>query len=386
MRSVDVGPLAGIKIVELAGIGPGPMAAMQLADLGATVLRIERREPADLGVPKPLKFNLLLRNRQAIALDLKDPEAVRLVLDLVAEADALIEGFRPGVMERLGLGPEACLARNPRLVYGRVTGWGQDGPLAHAAGHDINYIALSGALHAIGRKDQPPTAPPALVGDFGGGAMFLVMGVLAALLHARATGQGQVVDAAIVEGAASLSTVLYGLAAAGRWSEERGSNIIDTGAPHYDCYQCSDGRWISVGPIEARFHAELVRRLGLDPEAIGPPNDSSCWPGARAVFAGVFRSRTRDEWCARLDGSDVCFAPVLGFAEAPQHPHLQSRGSFVEVDGVPQPAPAPRFSATPTARPTVPAAPSGAAALRGWLAPERVAAWRHLLQEERKPE
>ena len=381
MSERNAGPLAGIRIVELAGIGPGPMAAMQLADMGATVLRIERREPADLGVPRPLQYNLLLRNRQSIALDLKDPQAVQLVLELVGEADALIEGFRPGVTERLGLGPDACLARNPKLVYGRMTGWGQDGPLAQAAGHDINYIALTGALNAIGRKDQPPTAPLALVGDFGGGAMFLAMGVLAALLHARATGQGQVVDAAIVDGAASLATVFYGLHAAGQWNEARGSNVLDTGAPHYDCYECSDGRWISIGPIEARFHADLVHRLGLDLAAIGWPGDQSRWPAARAAFAAAFKTRTRDAWCALLEGTDVCFAPVLSFAEAPQHPHLRARGTFVEVDGVTQPAPAPRFSATPSARPTAPAAPAGAAALRGWLPAGRVADWQHLLQE-----
>lgn len=377
-----MGPLAGIKVVELAGIGPGPMAAMQLADMGATVLRIERRAPADLGVPRPLKYNLLLRNRQSIALDLKDPEAVRLVLDLVAEADALIEGFRPGVTERLGLGPDACLARNPKLVYGRMTGWGQDGPLANAAGHDINYIALTGTLNAIGRAGQPPTTPLALVGDFGGGAMFLAMGMLAALLHARASGEGQVVDAAIVDGAASLATAFYGMHAAGQWNDARGSNVLDTGAPHYDSYECSDGRFISIGPIEARFHAELAQRLGLDLDAIGRPSDQARWPAAREAFARAFKKRSRDEWCVLLEGTDVCFAPVLSFAEAPQHPHLQARGTFVEIDGVTQPAPAPRFSATPSARPTGPAAPIGAEALQGWLPAGRIAAWQHLLQQE----
>lgn len=376
-----MGPLAGIKVVELAGIGPGPMAAMQLADMGASVLRIERREPADLGVPRPLKFDLLKRNRQAIALDLKDPEAIGLVLELIGQADALVEGFRPGVMERLGLGPDACLARNPKLVYGRVTGWGQQGPLAHAAGHDINYIALSGVLDAIGREGQPPTAPLALVGDFGGGGMFLAMGVLAALLHARATGQGQVVDAAIVDGAASLATAFYGLNAAGRWNAARGSNVLDTGAPHYDAYECSDGHWISIGPIEARFHADLVRRLGLDIDEIGLPGDRDRWPKARAAFAQVFKSKTRDEWCALLEGTDACFAPVLSFDEAPDHPHLKARGTFVEVDGVTQPAPAPRFSATPSARPHGPTAPEGVAALQGWLPPDRIEASRHLVQE-----
>lgn len=379
-----VGPLHGIKVIEFAAIGPGPMAAMQLADLGATVLRIERVNPVELGVPRPLKFNLLLRSRQSVALDLKDPEARRLVLELVASADALIEGFRPGVMERLGLGPDECHGRNPRLVYGRVTGWGQDGPLAQTAGHDINYIALTGALNAIGRRHQAPTTPLALVGDFGGGAMFLVMGILAALLHARSTGEGQVIDAAIVEGAASLATPFYGLSAGGQWRDERGTNILDTGAPHYDCYECSDGRWISIGPIEARFHADLVDRLGLDIDRVGPPGDTARWPEARSAYAEAFRTRTRDEWCALLEGTDVCFAPVLSFGEAPRHPHLEARRSFVEIDGVPQPAPTPRFSATPTARPTAPAAPSGANALRAWLAPEELKAWAPLMDRSEK--
>ncbi|RKJ99019.1 CaiB/BaiF CoA transferase family protein [Alicycliphilus denitrificans] len=378
-----MGPLAGVKVVEFAGIGPGPMAAMQLADMGATVLRIERREPADLGVPRPLKYNLLLRNREAIALDLKDAQSIELVLELISGADALIEGFRPGVMERLGLGPDVCRERNPRLVYGRMTGWGQDGPLAHAAGHDINYIALTGTLNAIGRKGQAPVAPLALVGDFGGGAMFLVMGVLAALLHARSTGQGQVVDAAVVDGASSLATAFYGLSAGGQWSGERGTNILDGGAPHYDCYECLDGRYISIGPIEARFHAELLRRIGIDEAAAGSPGDRSCWERMRGEFQRVFKTRTRAQWCELLEGSDVCFAPVLSFDEAPHHPHLQARASFVEVDGVFQPAPAPRFSATPSKVPTAPRMPSGVAALGSWLSAERVEHWRHFLQDER---
>lgn len=376
-----MGPLAGLKVIEFAGIGPAPMAAMQLADLGATVLRIDRREPADLGVPRPLRYNLLLRNREAIALDLKDAKSVELVHELIAEADVLIEGFRPGVMERLGLGPDACLERNPRLVYGRMTGWGQDGPLAHAAGHDINYIALTGVLNAIGRKGQPPVAPLALVGDFGGGAMFLVMGVLAALLHARSTGLGQVVDAAVVEGASSLATAFYGLSAGGQWSGERGTNILDSGAPHYDCYECLDGRYISIGPIEARFHADLLRRLGLDEARGGVPGDRSSWERMRGEFQRVFKTRTQAQWCELLEGSDVCFAPVLSFDEAPHHPHLKARGSFVEVDGVFQPAPAPRFSATPSKVPTAPRMSSGTAALSSWLSLERIEHWRYLFQE-----
>lgn len=339
-----MGPLAGIKIVELAGIGPGPMAAMLLADLGATVLRIDRTEPADLGVRRPQKFNLLMRNRECIALDLKQPEAVQQVLQFVDSADGLIEGFRPGVTERLGLGPDACLARNPRLVYGRITGWGQTGPLAHAAGHDLNYIALTGVLHAIGRAGQPPTIPLALTGDFSGGALYLVMGMLAALLEARSSGQGQVVDAAIVDGTASMATVFYGLHAAGMWNAARGSNILDSGAPFYEVYECQDGGWISIGPIEARFYQQLLTLLDLDPQALGAQHDQGAWPRAKVVIAQRFKTRTRAQWCELLEGTDVCFAPVLSFDEAPRHPHLQARGSFVEIDGVVQPAPAPRFS------------------------------------------
>ncbi len=374
-----MGPLAGVKIVELAGIGPGPMSAMLLADMGATVLRIERQEAADLGIKRPLQYNLLMRNRKAIALDLKEPDAIELVLDLVGQSDALIEGFRPGVTERLGLGPDVCLKRNPRLVYGRMTGWGQTGPLAHAAGHDINYVSLSGALNAIGRKDQPPSVPLALVGDFGGGATFLTMGLLAAIIEARTSGKGQVVDAAIVDGAIALSTAFYGLNAGGLWHPERGNNVLDSGAPFYDVYQCKDGGYISIGPIEARFYADLVRRLGLDPAELGDQNDTAAWPHAREAFARAFLTRSRDHWCAELEGTDVCFAPVLSFGEAPLHPHLQARGSFVEVDGVVQPAPAPRFSRTPSAMPTAPEAGSpGSAgrALDGWLSAEAMAGWR----------
>lgn len=341
-----MGPLKGIKIVELAGIGPGPMAAMLLADLGATVLRIDRTEPADLGVRRPPKFDLLMRNRECIALDLKRPEAVEQVLQFVETADGLIEGFRPGVTERLGLGPDACLARNPRLVYGRITGWGQTGPLAHAAGHDLNYIALTGVLDAIGRAGQPPTIPLALAGDFSGGALYLVMGMLAALLEARGSGQGQVVDAAIVDGTSSMATVFHGLRGAGMWNAERGSNILDSGAPFYEVYECQDGGWISVGPIEARFYRQLLERLDLDPQALGAQGDKSSWPRAKVLIAQRFKTRTRDQWCALLEGTDVCFAPVLSFAEAPEHPHLKARGTFVEIDGVVQPAPAPRFSRT----------------------------------------
>jgi len=378
-----LGPLSDLKIVELAGIGPGPMAATVLADLGATVLRIDRTVPADLGVPKgPIRSNLLMRNREAIALDLKDPRAIELVLDLVAQADALIEGFRPGVTERLGLGPDACFARNPRLAYGRITGWGQSGPLAHAAGHDINYIALTGVLDAIGRKDQPPSPPLALMGDMAGGAMFLVTGLLAAIHESRRSGRGQVVDAAIAEGAASLATAFYGSLAAGRFNLERGTNVLDSGAPFYDAYECADGRYISIGPIEAKFHRELLERLGLAPDEFGPHLDPAQWPRARETFARIFRTRTRDAWCELLEGTDVCFAPVLNFEEAPKHPHFVARGSFVDVGGVVQPMPAPRFSRTPCAAPTEPRNPSPetfARSLSGWLPQAEVERWRATL-------
>lgn len=375
---MNMGPLAGVKVIELAGIGPGPMAAMMLADLGATVLRIERREAADLGVKKALKYSLLLRNRKAIALDLKDPQAVKLVLDLVKDADALIEGFRPGVTERLGLGPDECLAVNPRLVYGRITGWGQSGPLASAAGHDINYIALTGVLNAIGRKDQLPSIPLALLGDMSGGALYLVIGMLAAILEARQSRQGQVVDAAIVDGTASMATGFFGLTASGQWREERGSNVLDSGAHFYDVYACKDDQLISIGPIEGRFHAELLKRLDIDPAHIGMQLDPRNWPKARELFAAAFRQRTRDQWCELLEGTDVCFAPVLTFAEAPEHAHLKARGTFIEVDGIKQPAPAPRFSRTPPRQPTPPEAATlagASTALQGWLNDADVEHW-----------
>jgi crotonobetainyl-CoA:carnitine CoA-transferase CaiB-like acyl-CoA transferase len=373
------GPLAGLKVVELAGIGPGPMAAMLLADLGATVLRIDRKQPVALGIARPLRFNTLLRNRECIALDLKDPKAVELVLELVAEADALIEGFRPGVTERMGLGPEACLARNPRLAYGRITGWGQDGPLARWAGHDVNYLALTGVLDAIGRTGQPPTIPLNLLGDYAGGSLYLVVGLLAAILEARRSGQGQVVDAAIVDGAAHLASTFFGMIAGGIWNPERGTNISDSGSHFYDCYECSDGRWVAVGPIEEKFFEQLIAKLGLDAAALGPQMSRAHWPEAKRTLAAHFRTRTRDDWMALLEASDCCVSPVLSFAEAPQHPHLRARGTFVEVDGLQQPAPAPRFSRTPAATPTPPRAttPEGTvSALAHWLGSSRAAALR----------
>lgn len=372
------GPLAGMKIIELAGIGPGPMAAMLLADLGATVLRIDRKEPSGLGIERPLRHNLLLRSRQSIALDLKSPAAVETVLRLVEGSDALIEGFRPGVTERLGLGPDACLARNPRLVYGRITGWGQEGPLSQAAGHDVNYLSLTGVLDAIGRPGQPPTIPLNLVGDFAGGSMYLVTGLLAAVIEARQSGRGQVVDAAIVDGAAHLAASFFGLEAAGLLNPARGTNILDHGAYYYDVYECSDGRWVSIGPIEPKFLAELLRRMDLDPATLGPQGDRSRWPQARETLAAAFRTATRDEWCRRLEGTDACFAPVLSWTEAPAHPHLRARGTFVDVDGVVQPAPAPRFSRTEPSAPTAPQ-PNDAdvdSALAPWLQPGEIAALR----------
>jgi len=341
------GPLAGIKVMELAGIGPGPFCGMLLSDLGADVLRIERPEPVDLGLPTPREFDLLARGRHSVALDLKNPAGVGAVKALVRRADVLIEGFRPGVTERLGLGPDECLAINPRLVYGRVTGWGQEGPLASAAGHDIDYIALTGTLHSIGSRNGPPIPPANLVGDFGGGGVYLAFGVVSALLERANSGKGQVVDAAVVDGAASLMTGMYGRKAAGAWTDRRGENDLDGGAPWYSVYETADAKYVSVGAIEERFYRELVRRLELDGEDLPDRNDRAGWPRLRERFAGVFRTKTREEWVRVMEGSDACFAPVLSLAEAPEHVHNKSRGTFVEVDGVVQPDAAPRFSRTP---------------------------------------
>ena len=370
-----MGPLAGVKIIELAGIGPGPMCAMLLADLGATVLRIDRRQAVKLGIERPLRYNLLLRNRKTIALDLKDPAAIDLVLTLVESADALIEGFRPGVTERLGLGPQACLVRNPKLAYGRITGWGQEGPLAQYAGHDLNYIAITGVLHAIGRFDQPPSIPLNLIGDYAGGSLYLAMGLLAAILHARDGGAGQVVDAAIVDGTANLATTFFGMQAAGIWRDQRGTNITDSGSHFYDVYECADGKWITVGPIEDKFYRELLRLLDISPHTLGAQLDQSNWPAARALFALRFKTRRRAQWTTLLEHSDACFAPVLSWCEAPEHPHLKARQTFVEIDGIVQPAPAPRFSSTVPAMPTPPEAPDPAtvdAALAVWLDAQRI--------------
>lgn len=372
-----MGPLAGVRIVELAGIGPAPLCAMLLADLGATVIRVDRKEPSGLGAPRPLQFDLVLRNRKSIRVDLKDPAGVALVLDLVAKADALIEGFRPGVTERLGLGPEDCLRRNPKLVYGRVTGWGQEGPLAHAAGHDINYIAVTGVLNAIGRRGQPPSIPLNVIGDYAGGALYLALGILAGIVEARVSGEGQVVDAAIVDGVASLMTVLVGMRAAGMINSERGANLLDSGAPFYEVYECADGKYVSIGPIEHKFYLQLLRRLELEGMDLGDQMDAHKWPQAKRILADKFKTRTRAEWTAMLEGTDVCFAPVLDLEEAYEHPHLEARKTFIDVAGVTQPAPAPRFSRSALATPEPPAELSGAnaaAALSGWLSEDEIAA------------
>jgi len=336
------GPLKGVRIVEFAGIGPGPFACMMLADMGAEVITLDR-----VGANKNLK-SVAGRGRKVIELDLKDKASIAQALDLLAHADALIEGFRPGVMERLGLGPDVVLARNPRLVYGRMTGWGQTGPLASAAGHDINYISITGALAAIGGKDKP-VPPLNLVGDFGGGALYLVVGVLAALVEAGKSGKGQVVDTAMCDGAASLMSMFFDMTAIGRWREERDSNMLDGGAHFYGVYECKDGQFISIGSIEPQFYALLRKLARLDDPAYDAQMDAKGWPALKEKLAAVFKSKTRDEWCAIMEGSDVCFAPILTMSEAMQHPHMKAREVFITRHGIPQPAPAPRFSRTPSA-------------------------------------
>ena len=347
-----MGPLKGLKVVELAGIGPGPFCATLLADMGADVLRIDRTESSGLGIAAPPKYDVLTRNRRSVAVDLKTAEGVETVLKLVEKADVLIEGFRPGVAERLGLGPDVCQARNAKLVYGRMTGWGQDGPISHSAGHDLNYIALSGVLNTIGRKDGPPTPPLNLVGDFGGGGMFLAFGVVSAVLEARQSGEGQVVDASMVEGAAYLAMPFWAMTASGRWKDERGTNVLDSGAPFYDVYETKDGLYVSIASIETKFYAELLELSGLKDEDLPEQMSRDDWPGMKEKFAAVFKTKTRDEWDAIMEGTDVCYAPVLSIKEAPEHPHNKARGTFIEVEGVVQPGPAPKFSRTPSAHPT----------------------------------
>jgi len=342
------GPLTGVKVLEFAGLGPGPFAGTFFADLGAEVLRIERP-----GAPDAPATRSDARGRRAIELDLKAPADVATALALAEKADMLFEGNRPGVMERLGLGPEVVLARNPALVYGRMTGWGQSGPYAQTAGHDINYLALTGALHAIGPEDRP-SPPLNLAADYGGGAMFLIAGMLAALTHARATGQGQVVDAGMTDCASYLMSLFYGMRAAGDWADERNANLLDGGAPFYDSYRCADGRFVAIGSIEPQFYALLLKATGTEERLAGPQMDKASWPERKQVMHAVFATKTRDEWCAIMEGTDICFAPILSLDEAPLHPHNVARRTFVDVDGVTLPAPAPRFSATPSTDPTAP--------------------------------
>jgi alpha-methylacyl-CoA racemase len=371
VSATPVPPLARLRVVEVAGTVPGSFAAMLLGDLGADVLRVDRATPSASGAaepPRPITVDLLGRGRQSIAADLKLPAAVALLGEVLDRADVVIEGFRPGVMERLGLGPEECLARNPRLVYGRLTGWGQHGPLAHVAGHDINYLAIAGLLHAMGRSGAKPVVPTNVVGDFAAGGLMLAFGVLAALLERERSGLGQVVDGAMVDGVATLSTFLHSMLASGQWTDDRGVNVVDGGAPYYDTYETADDKYIAVGAVEPKFYAELLRRLSLeiDPAA---QNDIATWPATRAALEVVFRQRTRAEWCELLEGTDVCFSPVLSLREAADHPHNRARGVFRQSEGVAQPAPAPRFSRSTLNGPgklPSPESRRGAASLHGW--------------------
>jgi alpha-methylacyl-CoA racemase len=367
------GPLSGVKIVEFAGIGPGPFCGMLLSDLGADVVRIDRK-----GGGRGSKFDVTARGRRSVALDLKTPEAVEACLTLMEGADAAFEGFRPGVVERLGLGPEVALKRNPKLVFGRMTGWGQFGPLAQAAGHDINYIAITGALAAIGLDDKP-IPPLNLVGDFGGGALYLAFGLLAGIISARATGQGQVVDCAMTDGSASLMSMFYGMLASGAWREGREANLLDGGAHFYGTYQCKDDRWVSLGSIEPQFYALLLEKAGLDDPQFKLQMSRDDWPELKSKLAAVIKTKTRDEWTALMEGTDVCFGPVMGLKEAASHPHNAARETFVTIDGVVQPAPAPRFSATPGAIQAPPPAigADNEAALSDWgFAPSAIEALR----------
>lgn len=353
-----MGPLDGLKVIELAGIGPVPFCGMILADMGADVVRVDRAGSVPavgvLSDPERPSADVLGRGRRSIGIDLKNPDGVAVVLDLIARADVLLEGFRPGVAERLGVGPDECRARNPRLVYGRMTGWGQDGPFASVAGHDINYIALAGALEPLGRRGGPPTPPINLVGDYGGGGMLLAFGVLAGVFEAQRSGEGQVVDAAMVDGAALLMGMTHSLRAMGLWNDERGTNLLDTGAHFYDVYETADGKYLSVGSIEPQFYASLLRGLGLEGEDLPAQNDRSAWPELKQRFAGIFKTKTRDEWCEIFEGTDACVAPVLSIPESHEHPHNVARDGFVEIGGVTQPAPAPRFDRTAAEVPAPP--------------------------------
>ncbi|WP_406175964.1 CaiB/BaiF CoA transferase family protein [Streptomyces sp. NBC_00996] len=363
------GPLVGVRVVELAGIGPGPFAAMLLADLGADVVRVDR--PGGAGLAINPEYDITNRNKRSVIIDLKTQDGQDRVLDLVERADILIEGYRPGVAERLGVGPESCHVRNPKLVYGRMTGWGQEGPLAQRAGHDIAYIALTGTLGMIGRPDEPPTVPANLVGDYAGGSLYLVVGILAALHHARASGAGQVVDAAIVDGAAHLAAMIHGMFAAGGWQDRRGANLLDGGCPYYGTYETADGQYMAVGALEQQFYDEFVELLGIE-EMASARKDLARWGELRETVAARFKTRTRDEWTAVFEGSDACVAPVLSLREAPAHPHLAARGTFVDHGGITQPAPAPRFSLSRTAVRSGPAQPGADTAdvARDWGVPD----------------
>ena len=376
------GPLSGIKIVELAGIGPAPYACMLLADAGADIIRVDRPPKGSSSRAQAARhWDILARSRRSVSIDLKRPEGVEVVLDLVSTADALIEGFRPGVADRLGLGPEDCFARSKRLVYGRMTGWGQDGPLAMSAGHDIDYIAIAGALWSIGRGGGAPVPPLNLVGDFGGGGMMLAFGVSAALVEAQRSGEGQVVDAAMVDGAASLMSMIYAFREVGLWTDGRGCNILDSGAPYYDVYETSDGKWFAVGAIEDQFYAKLLELLGLDAHELPAENDRSSWPEMKTRFAEIFKTKTRDEWAAIFEGTDGCGAPVLSPWEAHEHEHNRARGTFVEVEGIIQPGPVPRFMRTPGAVSRPPSFPGAdtEAALSDWgINADRIASLRSL--------
>lgn len=370
------GPLAGLRVLELAGLGPGPHAAMMLADLGADVVRVERPPGRMLRFGDSPVADQVLRGRRSVAADLKDPADLAVVRALAARADVLLEGLRPGVTERLGLGADECLARNPRLIYARMTGWGQSGPWADRVGHDLNYLSITGSLAAIGRPGERPVPPLNLVADFGGGSTFCVVGVLAALVERATSGRGQVVDAAMVDGATVLAQMIWALRGQGHWSDQRGVNLLDGGAPFYDTYTCADGRYVAVGALEPHFYAALLAGLGLDPADLPDQHDRSGWPVLRARFTEVFATRDRDEWAARFDGTEACVTPVLTYAEAPAHPHLAARGTLVTMDGVPQAAPAPRFSRTPNPAPRPPRPPGADTAdvLRDWGVDEAVPA------------
>lgn len=376
--TTHTGPLRGLRVIEVGGIGPGPFAAMLLSDLGADVIRIDRTTGSGLVGPNhDSRVELLNRGRRSVAVDLKHPAGAEVVLDLVQRADVLLEGFRPGVAERLGIGPDDCHARNPKLVYGRMTGYGQTGPMAQAVGHDINYVALSGTLSLIGRGGEPPVPPLSLIGDFGGGGLFLVMGILAALWERERSGAGQVVDAAMTEGAAVLATAFHGFARTGTWNLERGTNLVDSGAPFYDAYECADGKFVAIGPLEARFHEDLVDLLGL-PDGLPDQYDQSQWPALKQVYAAALRTRDRDEWVRLAQDRTPCLSAVLTLLEAPEDPHNRARGAFIEVDGLVQPAPAPKFSRTPATvdrRPPLAGEHTHQALLDWGIDPKRIAQW-----------